>query len=120
MDKKLFTNFIQDDERLIDAIQAIKENQSRCIIVKSNEKVVGVISEGDIMRALLQGVDIHSPVQNWISHDFKFLHSLDYQQALDLMSKHGISMIPILDNKFMLLDVITLVELLRLVVLKKK
>ena len=119
MDKKSLVNSIQVEERLIDAIQAIKENQNRCIIVKSKEKVVGVISEGDILRALLQGVDIHSPMQNWISHDFKFLSSLDYQQALDLMSKHGISMIPILDKNFLLLDVITLVDLLQRVILKK-
>ena len=119
MENKNFTNSIQDKERLIDAIQAIRENQNRCIIVKSEEKVVGVISEGDVMRALLQGVDIHSPVQNWISHDFKFLTSKNYQQALDLMTRYGISMVPILDNNFMLLDVITVVDLLKLVELKK-
>lgn len=120
MKKKYISNSIQDKERLIDAILAIRENQNRCIIVKSEEKVVGVISEGDVMKALLQGVDVHSPVQDWISHDFKFLTSKNYQQALDLMTKHGISMIPILDNNFMLLDVITVVDLLKLVELKNK
>ena len=39
MENENFTNSIQDKERLIDAIQAIRENQNRCIIVKSEEKV---------------------------------------------------------------------------------
>ena len=32
---------------LIDAAQAIENNQHRCLIVTKNEKVVGVLSEGD-------------------------------------------------------------------------
>lgn len=117
MDERLLTNVISLETRLIDAIQAIKENHNRCVIVQSGEKVIGVVSEGDVMRALLRGADVHTPIEDWVSHDFKFLSIVDYQKALDLMRKHGITMVPVLDENFALLDVITLVDILQKVVL---
>ena len=120
MEKKNIVTSIQVEERLIDAIQAIKENQSRCVMIKSNEKVVGVISEGDVMRALLQGIDIHAPLYDWISYDFKFLKSYDKHLALDLMRKYGITMVPVIDENFMLIEVITLQEILEDVMLPKE
>ena len=54
-------------------------------LVLGQEKVIGVISEGDILSALLANTDIHAPLEGWVSHDFKFLSSQDYKQALNLM-----------------------------------
>lgn len=119
MEERLSANLIPQELRLIDAIQAIKENRNRCVIVYSGEKVVGVISEGDVMRALLQGADIHSPLEDWLSHDFKFLPAADYQEALELMRKYGITMIPVLDENFVPRDVITLVDILQRVELPR-
>lgn len=117
MDERLSALVIPVDTRLIDAVQAIRENKNRCVIVTSRDKVVGVISEGDVMRALLHGADIHSPLEGWVSHDFKFLSEPDYSEALELMRKHGISLIPILDRNFELCEVITLADVLRRVTL---
>jgi len=113
MDPRQSTNLIPLEGRLIDAIEAIEQNKNRCVVVQSHNTVVGVLSEGDIMRALLHGADIHSPIEDWISHDFKFLSDVNYFDSLKLMIRYGITMIPIIDSNFHLQEVITISDVLR-------
>lgn len=120
MKSKFYNLIIQCDARLIDAIELIKDNRTRCVIVCMKEKVIGVISEGDILRALLANTDIHAPLEGWVSHDFKFLSTQDYQQALNLMIEYAITIIPILNNNFELVDVISSKDILAKVSLNKE
>ncbi len=113
MDQRLAALVIPFDARLIDAVQAIKENKNRCVVVVSGDKVVGVLSEGDVMRALLHGADVHSPLEVWISHDFKFLSDANDVGALELMRCYGITLVPVLDVDFSLRDVVTLADILQ-------
>jgi CBS domain-containing protein len=119
MEEQLIPHVIPLEVRLIDAIEVIRENRNRCVIVRAGEKVVGVLSEGDVMRALLRGADVHSPIEDWVSRSFKFLPAIDYQQALDLMRQYGITMIPILDANFALIDVVSLADILGRVELRQ-
>jgi CBS domain-containing protein len=103
---------IESNGTLLDAAQAISANRSRCVIVMSAGKAVGVISEGDLIRALLRGTDIYSPMQPFIHHGISFLPKRDMAQALELFRTRGISLIPILNDELGLKDVITLQQML--------
>jgi CBS domain-containing protein len=110
MDLSQYT--VESSGTLLDAAQAIAANRSRCVIVMSGGKAVGVISEGDLVRALLRGTDIYSPMQPFIHHGISFLPMRDMGQALELFRTRGISLIPILNDELGLEDVITLQQLL--------
>ena len=110
MDLSQYT--VESSGTLLDAAQAIAANRSRCVIVMSGGKAVGVISEGDLVRALLRGTDIYSPMQSFIHHGISFLAKRDMAQALELFRTRGISLIPILNEELGLEDVITLQQLL--------
>ncbi len=110
MDLNQYT--IESSGTLLDAAQAISANRSRCVIVTSAGKAVGVISEGDLVRALLRGTDIYSPMRSFIHHGISFLPKHDMAQALELFRTRGISLIPILNDELQLEDVITLQQLL--------
>ena len=97
---------------LLNAAEAIARNKSRCVVVIDHDKAVGVISEGDLVRALLRGTDIYSPMHPFIHHAFVFLGDRDFGRALLLFQKHGISMLPILDEMLKLTDVLTLSDVL--------
>lgn len=103
---------VESSGTLLDAAQAIAANRSRCVIVMSGSKAVGIISEGDLVRALLRGVDLYSPMQSFIHHGISFLPDRDMALALELFRTRGISLIPILNNQLGLEDVITLQQLL--------
>jgi len=110
MDLSKYT--VESSGTLLDAAQAIAANRSRCVIVMSGGRAVGVISEGDLVRALLRGTDIYSPMQSFIHHGISFLPERDMAQALELFRTRGISLIPILNDELGLADVITLQQLL--------
>ena len=52
MNKNLI--LIDFDKNIQDALEKIILNKSRIIFVSKNNKVVGTISEGDILRALFE------------------------------------------------------------------
>lgn len=72
---------INEDATLLQAVEKIEENRSRAVVVLSGEKVVGMLSEGDIMRALLRNVDIHAPLDSMLVYSFKYLTERDMAQA---------------------------------------
>jgi Mg/Co/Ni transporter MgtE len=65
------------------------------------------------MRALLRGVDIHAPLQDFVHGSFLFLHDFDKKKAFELFRKHVITLVPVVDNNFKLVNVITLKEVIR-------
>jgi len=109
-DIKKFT--IKENSIMLDAIKSIQLSDLRTIVVVGKDnKVVGVISEGDILRAYINGMNSHSPIKSIINVSFKFLKQKDMKQAFELF-KLGIDILPIISNDFQLLEVITIYELL--------
>lgn len=98
---------------LLDAAEVIEHNHSRSAVVVEDEKVVGIISEGDILRALLRGVSVRAPLADFVNHSFKFLDAPDHARSLELFKKFGIALIPVLDAEFRLIGVVTLGETLK-------
>ena len=107
---------VSGNATLLDAVQRIQRNHSRAVlvaeVVDEGEKIIGVISEGDVMRALLRGVDVHAPLEAFVRHDFKFLRKRELGAAMELIRKFGITMVPVVDEKFYLQDVVTLKDVL--------
>lgn len=100
------------DATLVDAAEKIQANDERAVLVVDGKKVIGMISQGDIVRALLRGVDIWSPLSNYVQHSFKYMTERDETKAFELIQKHNISIIPIVNESFELTDVVSLGELL--------
>lgn len=105
--------------RLVDAADAIEHNHNRAIVVVEGKKVLGIISEGDILRALLRDADIHAPILDFVNFSFKFLKERDVNGALALFRQYGISLIPVVDDNFHFQDVITLGDILSQVTLDR-
>lgn len=115
MDLHQFT--VQSDGTLLDAAQKIAKNRSRCVVVMSGRKVVGTVSEGDIVRALLHGANIYSPMRAFIHHGICSLSKHDLASALKLFRQHGVSLIPIISDETELEGLITLQDVLDEVIL---
>ena len=91
-----------------EAIAAIQMNCSRCVVViGKNDKVIGVFSEGDVLRAILAGTDLHAPLCNLIKPSFRYIQEMDRNAARRLFLS-GISLIPFLDQDFRLKSVLTM------------
>lgn len=103
---------VRDDASMIDAITSIQVNECRCVIVLGEEeRVVGVFSEGDVLRAVLKGIDVHTPLKKLVHPNFKYLHKYNEGEALKII-KSGITLLPVLDENFKLERVVTFKDLL--------
>ena len=101
------------DGTIREAIGVINDNRNRCaLIVREERRLVGVISEGDILKLLLSGVSTYAPLASVIQPSFKYLRKYDLEAAQELVRKYAISLIPVISDDFTLKDVITIKDVL--------
>jgi CBS domain-containing protein len=114
------SDFVVDyNATILQTASQIQKNMNRSVIVLRNNRVIGVVSEGDILRALLQGMDIHTPINEFMDFSFKYLTKKDYAEAYNLFKKFLFSLLPIVNENFQLQDVITLKDILEWLEQKK-
>ncbi len=105
---------VSEDITLNEAISSLSFSPERALLViNNNKKLVGILSEGDIMRALIKGADSFSSINHWITRDYKFLTEYNLRQALLAFNEFGISIIPIVDKYSQVTDVIGVFDLLK-------
>ncbi len=115
----------QNEGSLKDAIALIELNKCRCVFAVTKDfKLVGSISEGDIIRFLLKGNDIHSSVNNCVNSSVLFVESKesleqDDDRAFNLIKVHNLSAIPIVSSDLEMLRVVSMQEFLKNSEIKK-
>lgn len=107
--KTLDSYCVNEDFTIREVMETFENNNERVAIVRNgSDKVVGVVSQGDIIRALTSGMDIYSRVQQIIQPSFLYLHHIDYDRICRIFMEKKITLLPIVDENFNLVDVITL------------
>ena len=86
-------------------MEKIDRNGMRAVIVVEEEKVVGTVSDGDIRRALLHNVILISPVGGIMQLNPRLTSSADPQEREELITKHNLTLLPIVDDDNRLVDV---------------
>jgi Mg/Co/Ni transporter MgtE len=93
----------------IEAILASKDNQRLVFIVNKYSKILGTLSEGDIMRALLINKNIDNILAiSIMNKSFKFLLKEDLEAARKLIIKYNITIIPIVTKNMKIKSIIKL------------
>src|SRR5580704_8294572 len=100
---------ISSSATLLDAIELIAHNKTRCVVVLDQDKVAGVLSEGDIMRAMLRGASTCTVISQVLKPSFVYLQSADLRKAF---KRFLFTLIPVVDEELRLCDVITLQDVL--------
>ncbi len=83
------------------AIQVLNETSSGIVLVVNlNGDLAGTISDGDIRRGLLRGLDLRSPVESFMNRNAVVAPAgLSREVIVELMSINGVRQIPIVDDK---------------------
>ena len=78
-------------------------------IIDDNYKVIGSITDGDIRRGLVRGLDLNSNVQEAMQLNFKYIkyNCIDIDIIKEFKNQ-GIILLPILDNEMRLKRIINL------------
>ena len=83
-------------------------------VVDQEEKLKGIISEGDIRRALIEGIELHTSVEGLLSPDFVYVkEGTPFEEILKKTSER-IRYVPIVNDNFNVIDFVQYDSRLRL------
>lgn len=113
MNKKIESVILKEENTIKEAMERITKTGIRTIlIVDENKKLVGMITDGDIRRSLLNGKSFETPLKKIM--ETKPITALEGTPAVDLleiMLEKTIQEIPIINKNGVLLDLVSLPEL---------
>jgi len=106
--------FISSTSSIKEAMLVIDQNASQVALVVDAERLQGIITDGDIRRALLRGQTLDQPVKMIMQKKFRFLpETATKQEALNLMLSETLRHIPILDKDGFVKKLFLLEELMK-------
>ena len=104
---------ILENSTILNALKAINENTKGFLVVtNASNRVVGVITDGDIRRAFIFGATIDKSISDYIVRKFTSLStSNDISDAIELFKNKAIKFLPILNEQGELENVLTKTQL---------
>jgi len=98
---------VRPDQTVRDAMRTITDNwRELAIVVEPGLRVVGVITDGDIRRGLLNSLTLESPAAAVMTRDYIAVGpEADRAAVLDLMMSRSIRHVPVLDAERRLMGV---------------
>jgi predicted transcriptional regulator len=100
---------INDTYTIKEAMDDFEKNHDRAaIVVNKSGKVIGVLSQGDIIRALANNTDMYTHVKTILLPSFLYLEEKNMEMAYKIFKEKKISLLPVVNSKFEMRDVITI------------
>lgn len=110
----MFTKYIISEQAtILDALQIINSlgrNEALTLFVEDfNCKIIGTLTDGDVRRNLVNGKELTACVGEIANHKFTYLTEYEYDvNQIHLAKEKGIELIPVLNNKMQIVDVVNL------------
>jgi len=91
---------ISEGGTLRDALASLDRSSSKVVVVvDASDHVIGLLTDGDLRRALLAGAALSDPIGPHLQRRFTFVgRGASRADVLDLMHARQISVVPILDD----------------------
>lgn len=95
------------------AMKSLNESALEVVLVTSdNDKLIGVATDGDIRRAIVNDATLDTPIRDVMNSDFVSLQQgISNNQITRLMKNRYIKLLPILDQLGRVVDIVSLKDL---------
>ena len=92
---------INSKETLKEGIARIEGGHHKIALIVNSEKVLlGILSDGDVRRALLRNISLEDSITKAMNKDFVYaFKGASSKEIYELMSKYCIQQVPILDQE---------------------
>ena len=109
MDQKFEDYTISDGECIIDALMKIDKNkQGFVIVVDRDNAVLGVLTDGDVRRAIIRGHIKEDSISDIYTENPKLVRETDgFEVVTELFRNQAVKFLPIVDKNNCLVNIIT-------------
>ncbi|MDI3540980.1 MAG: hypothetical protein PWP66_518 [Thermosediminibacterales bacterium] len=97
---------ISKDITIIEAMRKLDISARKILLVVENDRLCGVITDGDIRRCILKNGDLNEKVEQIMNRNPITLSLRNREKALSLMLKHNIEAIPLVDDEGLLKSIV--------------
>ena len=100
---------ISPDTTLIAAMKRISASSERTLFIEDAEKLIGSITDGDIRRAILNGMPFESLISDFMNKNPRFIFKSDQElqnKAKNYLLNDRLQAIPILDDTKSIIDIL--------------
>jgi dTDP-glucose pyrophosphorylase len=97
---------INENSTIKEAMKNIDKNLTgACLVINENNQLLGVVSDGDIRRAILNNHTINDRIDGIYSRNYKYMSKIESKKkVIEYMLKYKIRQMPILDENKRLED----------------
>ncbi len=96
MDKNIF--LVEDSATIRESLQKIEKNSFGLILVKSDERIIACVVDGDIRRALINNFKLDDPISSCYNEKFVFLYESNWTKE---------NILKLLDSKVRAIPILT-------------
>ena len=115
MNEKVKTLLINQNSSIKEAIDIINKGLvGAAFIVEDSGKLVGIVTDGDIRRAILKDVKTDISIRLVMNNrPFTLSHRPSLREAQEIMLRRHIMIIPIVDDDNLIIDYVYLMDINR-------
>ena len=109
MEERLLTYVIPEDESMLTALKKIDANkQGFVIVVDSHDRLRGVLTDGDVRRAILKGYAVTDSIAGFYTKEPKSVSLLtDFAAVIELFKNQAIKFLPVVNDEGKLKNIVT-------------
>lgn len=115
---KLKSLLVGSDLTIKQAMQKLNDTAAKILfVVDNNEKLLGTVTDGDIRRSIIDGLQFSDHIENVMYRDFRYVRLSGHrpkieEYARNVMKKEKLDHVPVLDTDGVIVDVIMWLEIL--------
>jgi dTDP-glucose pyrophosphorylase len=103
---KYRNRFIESSATLLDSLQKMDELDKKLLLVFDEELFMGLLSIGDLQRAIINNQSLDSPIKSILRENIRHANStMPYGEIREMMIQYRMEMLPVLDDDKNLIEV---------------
>ena len=103
-----------DTATIGDLVRKVLAGHERtCFIVDDSSFLVGVVSEGDLLRAIWGGINLEAPANDYLNHNPITIPASTEDpkmEAISIFREHGVVSVPVVTSERKLVKVLNIRE----------
>jgi CBS domain-containing protein len=100
------------NENVLGAIHKYRDHRVGSIVIKENERCVGIITERDLIERTININPEKTKIKEIMSSDIKTIHPFDpIEKAVEIMEKFKIKKLPVVSDKEELVGIVTITDI---------